>query len=147
MSDVLVSVVMPAYNAEKYIGEAIKSILGQTYQNFELIIIDDGSNDNTDRVIDLFTDLRIRKWYRRSKRINWNNIVYKISERESFTEEDMFSFSKLPLDNKIIIGSKKYNEQTIVIDNIHEFHGSEEKLVEQYFDEAEYFNRMNRKIG
>ena len=43
----LVSVVMPAYNGEKYISESIESILNQTYHNFELIIIDDKSTDNT----------------------------------------------------------------------------------------------------
>ena len=84
------------------------------------------------------------KWYRRSKRVNWNNIVYKISERENFSEGDMYAFSKLPHKNKIIIGSKQYDEQTIVIEGIHEFYGSEEDLVAQYFDEAAYFNNMIR---
>lgn len=43
----LVSILMPAYNAEKYIGEAIESILNQTFKNFELVISDDCSTDNT----------------------------------------------------------------------------------------------------
>ena len=43
----LVSVVIPAYNHEKYIQETIKSIIAQTYKNIELIIVNDGSSDNT----------------------------------------------------------------------------------------------------
>ena len=57
----LVSVLMPAYNSELYIAEAIQSILNQTYQNIELIIFDDGSSDKTRQVIEGFTDSRIIK--------------------------------------------------------------------------------------
>lgn len=56
----LLSVVMPAYNHAAYIGEAIESVLGQTYSDFEFIIINDGSKDDTERVIHRFTDCRIR---------------------------------------------------------------------------------------
>ena len=54
-----VSVVMPAYNAEKYIGEAIESILNQTFRNFEFIIINDGSVDRTKEIIQEYDDPRI----------------------------------------------------------------------------------------
>lgn len=43
----LVSVLIPAYNHEKYVQGAIKSIINQTYQNIELIIVDDGSKGST----------------------------------------------------------------------------------------------------
>jgi len=52
----LVSVVMPAYNREKYIEESIKSILNQTYNNFEFIIVDDGSTDDTEKIINTYKD-------------------------------------------------------------------------------------------
>ena len=52
----LISVVMPAYNSEPYIGHAITSILEQTYKNIELIIADDGSTDGTRKIIDAFAE-------------------------------------------------------------------------------------------
>ena len=54
-----VSVVMPAYNAAKYIKEAIDSILAQTYRDFEFIIVNDGSTDNTKEIILSYSDPRI----------------------------------------------------------------------------------------
>lgn len=56
----LVSVLMPVYNGEKYLKEAIDSVLAQTYKKFELIIINDGSVDNTEDIILSFSDTRIR---------------------------------------------------------------------------------------
>ena len=50
----LVSVVMPAYNAEKYIGEAIRSVQAQTYTNWSLLVIDDCSTDHTRDVVQAF---------------------------------------------------------------------------------------------
>ena len=55
-----VSVLIASYNHEKYIGYAIQSVLGQTYQDFEIVIVDDGSKDNSVEVIRSFTDPRIR---------------------------------------------------------------------------------------
>lgn len=51
MTDPLISIVMPAFNAEKYIDQAINSILKQTYTNLELLIADDGSIDGTKNII------------------------------------------------------------------------------------------------
>lgn len=59
MSD-LVSIVMPSYNTAKYIGDSIKSVIAQTHTNWELLIVDDCSTDNTEEVVASYNDERIR---------------------------------------------------------------------------------------
>ena len=58
----LVSVVMPVYNGEKFLAEAIESILAQTFTDFEFLIVDDGSQDNSAEIIRAYEerDDRIR---------------------------------------------------------------------------------------
>lgn len=56
----LVSVMMPVYNAEAFLEISIASILNQTHKDLELIIINDGSNDNSKKIIESFTDSRIK---------------------------------------------------------------------------------------
>jgi glycosyltransferase involved in cell wall biosynthesis len=52
-----VSVIMPAYNRSNYLGRSISSFINQTYQNCELIVVDDGSNDNTFQVVSEYMNL------------------------------------------------------------------------------------------
>jgi len=56
----LVTVLMPVYNGEKYLNEAIDSILNQTYTNFEFLIINDGSTDRSVEIIKGYNDSRIK---------------------------------------------------------------------------------------
>ncbi len=62
-----ISVVIPAYNHEKFIGPAIDSVLQQSCQDFELIIVDDGSTDNTADVIKAYNDKRIRYFHQENQ--------------------------------------------------------------------------------
>ena len=55
-----VTVFIPVYNRAKYIGSAIESILGQTFSDFEILLIDDGSTDRSVEIMESYTDPRIR---------------------------------------------------------------------------------------
>ena len=65
MDEELVSIITPCYNGSKYIAETIESVLSQTYHNWEMIIIDDGSKDNSKQVVENYTvkDNRIKYLY------------------------------------------------------------------------------------
>ena len=63
----IVSVVMPAFNGEKYISAAIKSGLSQLTENDELIIVDNASTDGTERIVEAIPDPRIKYHYEPKK--------------------------------------------------------------------------------
>ena len=56
MNNPLISIIIPSYNVENYITKGIESCLNQSYKNIEVIIVDDGSNDNTTKVVERYLD-------------------------------------------------------------------------------------------
>jgi glycosyltransferase involved in cell wall biosynthesis len=63
----MVSVILPVYNGQNYLAAAIESILGQTYTDYELIIIDDGSSDSTKEIVLSYSDSRIKYFYQENR--------------------------------------------------------------------------------
>jgi glycosyltransferase involved in cell wall biosynthesis len=66
----LVSIIMPAYNAGDFIAEAIQSVLEQEHQHWELIIINDGSTDNTEEIVKSFNDDRIQYYSQKNNGVS-----------------------------------------------------------------------------
>lgn len=62
----LISIVVPVYNVEKYLKKSIESILNQTYQNIEILLVDDGSTDSSGKICESFSkvDPRIRVFHK-----------------------------------------------------------------------------------
>ncbi len=70
MSDVKISIIMPVYKVEEYVGKAIESILSQTFTDYEFLIVDDGTPDRSGEICDAYAakDSRIQvihkeKWW------------------------------------------------------------------------------------
>ena len=68
----LVSIIMPVYNSEKYISEAIESVCNQSYENWELLIVNDGSTDHSSKIIDKYSqkDFRIKVFHRKNEGVS-----------------------------------------------------------------------------
>ncbi len=63
----MISVIIPAYNHEKFIGKAVESVLDQTYRDIELLVIDDGSTDNTGSIAKGYDDSRLTYLYQENQ--------------------------------------------------------------------------------
>ena len=64
MSITNVSIIMPTYNSSRWISDSIQSVLDQYYEQWELLIVDDGSTDNTKNIVkDFLNDKRIKYYY------------------------------------------------------------------------------------
>ena len=65
----LLSIIVPIYNVEQYLDRCIQSILNQTYQNLEIILVDDGSTDNSGEICDAFMmqDERVRVFHQENQ--------------------------------------------------------------------------------
>lgn len=91
----LISVVMPAYNCEKYICQAIDSIIGQTYSNWELLIADDASTDSTRKIIDSYSNERIKVFHNQQNMgylKTWNKLmILTIGDYITFQDADDWS--------------------------------------------------------
>ncbi|MFY0689691.1 MAG: glycosyltransferase [Cyclobacteriaceae bacterium] len=102
---------MPAFNSEKYIAEAIQSVLDQDYENFELLIINDGSVDNTENEIRRFTDSRIRYFKQENRGVSVaRNVGLENMDGDFFCFLD--SDDKLPpnsLNSRLLIFEKNDN--------------------------------------
>ena len=92
----LVSVIMPVYNAAPYLKQAIDSILEQTYLNFELLICDDASTDNSPKIIAQFKDERIRLFSNQSNLgyLKTCNFLFKEAKGDIITFQDADDWSE-----------------------------------------------------
>jgi glycosyltransferase involved in cell wall biosynthesis len=112
MSDFpLVSVLMPLHNKEDYVAEAIKSVLNQTYQNIELIIVDDGSTDGSFDIAKRFVSDKVLLYKQENKGVSAaRNVAFEHSKG------DFIQY----LDADDVLESRKIEEQSLILMNRNE---------------------------
>lgn len=85
------SIIIPLYNKEKFIESTLKSVLEQTYQNFEIIIVNDGSTDKSVALAEQFTDHRIKIFHQQNQGVSVarnNGITYATAQYICFLDAD-----------------------------------------------------------
>ena len=143
----LVSVVMPAYNAEKFIGEAIESILNQTFKDFEFIILDDCSKDSTWKIIQEYAkkDERIVA-VRNEKNLNIalnRNKGVEMSKGKYIVWADADDISKPERIEKLVNYMENHSEVGICGSNFQGFSGDQIFETREFFEDDE---RLRKNI-
>ncbi len=98
-----ISIIVPVYNVEKYLKKCVDSILGQTFTDFELLLIDDGSTDNSGSICDELakTDNRIKVIHKENGGLSdARNIGIEVAkgdfigfiDSDDYIDEDMYAF-------------------------------------------------------
>ncbi|MBE5873478.1 MAG: glycosyltransferase [Lachnospiraceae bacterium] len=114
-----ISVIVPVYNVEKYLEQCVDSILCQTYDNLELILVDDGSKDGSGQICDCYAerDSRIRVIHQENKGISAaRNVGLDVATGEYIAFVDSDDFIK-PEMYEVMIGAIAENDADIVLCN------------------------------
>ncbi len=114
MDNPKISVLVPAYNCSKYIRLCLSSILNQTYSNFEILISDDGSSDNTKAIIDSIDDNRIKSFHNsknRGKTFTVNFLAKRVTgsfvtihDADDISVQNRFEKQMVAFQNSSILG-------------------------------------------
>ncbi|WP_279167083.1 glycosyltransferase family 2 protein [Thomasclavelia cocleata] len=155
-----ISVVIPVYNVEKYLCRCINSVLGQTYRNIEVILVDDGSTDNSPTICDEYqkNDKRIKVIHKKnSGAASSRNIGLSNAKGNYITFVDSDDYIELDMYEKMMRINEKYdcdivlcdcykenkNKREIFTHNIREGYYNKEMLYKEYFPTLLMTNSVN----
>jgi glycosyltransferase involved in cell wall biosynthesis len=142
----VVSVTIPSYNHEKFVGECIQSVLNQTFQDFEIIIIDDGSSDRTVEVIQAFDDPRIklfRHFTNKGACVAANQCILNSNGRyiAMLSSDDAWYPDKLELQVKYL---EQHSEIAVVFGKVDWINETGKLITDISFPYYDVFNVKNR---
>ena len=140
-----ISIIMPTYNREKIIITAIKSVLDQTEKDVELIIVDDGSKDNTKRVVQDFKDKRIKYFKRENHGIGASrNFGLEKATGEYITFLDSDDYLDKNFAKKMYSEIKKRDLDILICDYVGFYeNGTKEKHHIETFEDASFKEKPN----
>lgn len=144
----LVSIVIPVYNGSNYVREAIDSALAQTYKNIEIIIVNDGSTDNTEELIKSYKDKRIRYFKKENGGVSTAlNLGIKKMRGEYFSwlsHDDLYYPNKIEKQISILIEDcEEKKEKTILYSNYSLINENSEKISDLKFEKNNFIEKLN----
>lgn len=130
-----VSIIIPAYNVEKYLRRCLDSVVNQTYKNIDIILVDDGSSDGTGRVCDEYAqkDARIRVIHQKNQgQAAARNNAMKIAEGEYIAYVDSDDYVTPDYIEYMVKLQKKYKTDVVFVRGVYAYDG---KKLPAYKDE------------
>lgn len=119
--EILVSVIIPAYNAEQYVGFCLDTVIAQTHKNLEIIVVDDGSTDNTGKICDEYAekDPRIKVIHQENKGLSGaRNAALDIMSGEYVAFIDSDDFIEFQAIEILLGDCIEYNSEIVVYGSI-----------------------------
>lgn len=159
---------MPAFNEESYIAEAIRSVLAQTYSNWELIVVDDGSTDDTAAIVSRFSDPRIHliRQENEGRSAARNRVIEKAQGKYIVTTdaddlslpdrfEKQVSYLEAHPDIDVVSGQMKYFADTLPPIMLFQYSTNPEKIQKRFdkgatgviYQACMYRRKMHHAVG
>lgn len=132
----LVSIIIPAFNAEKYVEETINSVLKQTYTNIEIIVVDDGSTDNTARLVEAICNMDSR-----IKLIRQRNQGVSTARNHGFSASKGSFIAYLDADDVLAINHLELILQKFFTDDALGLVHSDEQIIDTFSNRKDEFER------
>lgn len=149
MENIKISVIIPVYNVGKYIGQCLDSIVNQTYKNLEIIIVNDGSSDNSLEIINRYSqnDRRIKTINLENKGVSFaRNIGIKNSEGNYISFVDSDDYLNLNTYEKLV---KNLDGEDLIIFNYGRFENSTGEIIKEKYvsdDEMQELSEEKRYL-
>lgn len=148
----LVSIIIPVYNVEKYLRQCLDSVVNQTYNNFEIIIVNDGTKDNSQQIIDEFVnnDSRIKGVFQKNQGLSGaRNTGISVATGEYIMFVDSDDWLNLQTIEFCIDAIQKTNADVVLFSYFKEYQNHSESnfiLPENYFFDATECQKLHQRI-